>query len=299
MKILSGVFEGRTTGTAIGLIVDNVDARGRDYEKIKDRFRPGHADYAYQQKYGIRDHRGGGRASARITVATVAAGAIARKWLRERLGVSVAGFLSQIGPHRLECVDAGAARANPFFCADPDRLPELESYIRELRRDGDSVGARVTVRARAVPPGLGEPMFDRLDADIAYAMMGINAAKAVEIGDGVAVAGQRGTEHRDELTPGGFASNHGGGTLGGISSGQDLIVHVTFKPTSSIPTPGRTIDIAGEPTDIATTGRHDPCVGLRAVPIVEAMLLLVLMDHALRHRAQCADVVAGTPVITR
>jgi chorismate synthase len=299
VKILSGVFEGRTTGTAIGLIVDNLDARGRDYEKIKDRFRPGHADYAYQQKYGIRDHRGGGRASARITVATVAAGAIARKWLRERLGVSVAGFLTQIGPHRLECVDAGAARANPFFCADPDRLPELESYIRELRRDGDSVGARVTVRASAVPPGLGEPMFDRLDADIAYAMMGINAAKAVEIGDGVAVAGQRGTEHRDELTPEGFASNHGGGTLGGISSGQDLIVHVTFKPTSSIPTPGRTIDIAGEPTDIATTGRHDPCVGLRAVPIVEAMLLLVLMDHALRYRAQCADVVAGTPVITR
>jgi chorismate synthase len=299
VKVLSGVFEGRTTGTAIGLVVDNLDARGRDYEKIKDRFRPGHADYAYQQTYGIRDHRGGGRASARITVATVAAGAIARKWLRERLGVNVAGYLAQIGPHRLECVDAGAARANPFFCADPDRLPELESYIRELRRDGDSVGARVTVRASAVPPGLGEPMFDRLDADIAYAMMGINAAKAVEIGDGVAVAGQRGTEHRDELTPEGFASNHGGGTLGGISSGQDLIVHVTFKPTSSIPTPGRTIDTSGEPTEIATTGRHDPCVGLRAVPIVEAMLLLVLMDHALRHRAQCADVVAGTPVITR
>jgi chorismate synthase len=248
VKVLSGVFEGRTTGTAIGLVVDNLDARGRDYEKIKDRFRPGHADYAYQQKYGIRDHRGGGRASARITVATVAAGAIARKWLRERLGVNVAGYLAQIGPHRLECVDAGAARANPFFCADPDRLPELESYIRELRRDGDSVGARVTVRASAVPPGLGEPMFDRLDADIAYAMMGINAAKAVEIGDGVAVAGQRGTEHRDELTPEGFASNHGGGTLGGISSGQDLIVHVTFKPTSSIPTPGRTIDTSGEPT---------------------------------------------------
>ncbi len=299
VKILSGVFEGRTTGTAIGLMVDNVDARGRDYEKIKDRFRPGHADYAYQQKYGFRDYRGGGRASARITVATVAAGAIARKWLRERLGLTVAGFLSQIGPHRLECVDAEAARANPFFCADPGRLPLLESYIKELRRDGDSVGARVTVRASGVPPGLGEPMFDRLDADIAYAMMGINAAKAVEIGDGVAVAGQRGTEHRDELTPGGFATNHGGGTLGGISSGQDLIAHVTFKPTSSIPTPGRTIDVAGEPTEIATTGRHDPCVGLRAVPIVEAMLLLVLMDHALRHRAQCADVVAGTPDITR
>jgi len=299
VKILSGVFEGRTTGTAIGLLVDNVDARGRDYEKIKDRFRPGHADYAYQQKYGFRDYRGGGRASARITVASVAAGAIARKWLRERLGLTVAGFLSQIGPHRLDCVDAEAARANPFFCADPGRLPQLESYIKDLRRDGDSVGARVTVRASGVPPGLGEPMFDRLDADIAFAMMGINAAKAVEIGDGVAVAGQRGTEHRDELTPDGFASNHGGGTLGGISSGQDLIAHVTFKPTSSIPTPGRTIDVAGDPTEIATTGRHDPCVGLRAVPIVEAMLLLVLMDHVLRHRAQCADVVAGTPDITR
>jgi chorismate synthase len=299
VKILSGVFDGRTTGTAIGLLVENVDARGRDYEKIKDRFRPGHADYAYQQKYGLRDYRGGGRASARITVATVAAGAIARKWLGGRLGVAVAGYLSQIGPHRLDCVDAGAARANPFFCADPERLPMLESYIKELRREGDSVGARVTVRATGVPPGLGEPMFDRLDADIAYAMMGINAAKAVEIGDGVAVAGQRGTEHRDELTPGGFASNHGGGTLGGISSGQDLIVHVAFKPTSSIPTPGRTIDVAGAPTEIATTGRHDPCVGLRAVPIVEAMLLLVLMDHALRHRGQCADVVVATPDITR
>ncbi len=290
VRILSGVFDGRTTGTAIGLIVDNVDARGRDYEKIKDRFRPGHADYAYQQKYGIRDHRGGGRASARITVATVAAGAIARKWLRENRGLTVAGYLSQMGEHRLGCVDAAAARHNPFFCADPARIPELESYVRELRRAGDSVGARVTVRASGVPPGLGEPRFSRLDADIAYAMMGINAAKAVEIGDGVAVAGQRGTEHRDELTPEGFASNHGGGTLGGISSGQDVIVHVAFKPASSIPTPGATIDIEGRPAEISTTGRHDPCVGLRAVPIAEAMLLLVLMDHVLRHRAQCADV---------
>lgn len=297
VRILSGVFEGRTTGTAIGLLVENLDARERDYEKIKDRFRPGHADYAYIQKYGIRDHRGGGRASARITVATVAAGAIARKWLRERLGLTVAGFLSQIGIHRLDCVNADSARGNPFFCADPDKLPVLEAYIKELRRAGDSVGARVTVQARGVPPGLGEPMFDRLDADIAHAMMGINAAKAVEIGDGVAVAGQRGTEHRDELTPDGFASNHGGGTLGGISSGQDLVVHVAFKPTSSIPTPGRTIDTAGGPAEIATTGRHDPCVGLRAVPIVEAMLLLVLMDHVLRHRGQCADVVPATPVI--
>jgi chorismate synthase len=297
VRILSGVFEGRTTGTAIGLLVDNVDARGRDYEKIKDRFRPGHADYAYQQKYGVRDHRGGGRASARITVATVAAGAIARKYLREKQGLEVAGCVSQIGPHVLECVDLASARGNPFFCADPGKLPLLEEYLRQLRRDGDSAGARVTVRARGVPPGLGEPMFDRLDADIAFAMMGINAAKAVEIGDGVAVAGQRGSEHRDELTPAGFASNHSGGTLGGISSGQDLIVHVSFKPTSSIQVPGRTIDIEGRPAEIVTTGRHDPCVGLRAVPIVEAMLLLVLMDHALRHRAQCADVVSPTPVI--
>jgi chorismate synthase len=298
-RILSGVFEGRTTGAAIGLVVDNVDARSRDYEKIKDRFRPGHADYAYQQKYGFRDYRGGGRASARITVATVAAGAIARKYLRERLGITVAGWLSQAGPHRLGCVDATAARGNPFFCADPEKLPVLEEYLRQLRRDGDSAGARVSARASGVPPGLGEPMFDRLDADIAFAMMGINAAKAVEIGDGVAVAGQRGSEHRDELTPAGFRSNHAGGTLGGISSGQDVIVHVSFKPTSSIQVPGSTVDVTGQTTEIVTTGRHDPCVGLRAVPIVEAMLLLVLMDHLLRHRAQCADVVSPTPVITR
>ena len=298
VRILSGVFEGRTTGTAIGLMVENVDARSRDYEKIKDRFRPGHADYAYQQKYGFRDYRGGGRASARITVATVAAGAIARKYLREQLGLTVAGYLSQAGPHRLDCVDLASARSNPFFCADPAKLPVLEDYLRQLRRDGDSAGARVTACASHVPPGLGEPMFDRLDADIAYAMMGINAAKAVEIGDGVAVAGQRGTEHRDELTPDGFRSNHSGGTLGGISSGQDVVVHVSFKPTSSIQVAGGTIDVDGQPAEIVTTGRHDPCVGLRAVPIVEAMLLLVLMDHVLRHRAQCADVKSPTPVIT-
>jgi chorismate synthase len=298
VQILSGVFEGRTTGTPIALLVENIDARERDYDRIKDRFRPGHADYAYQQKYGFRDYRGGGRASARVTVATVAAGAIARKWLRERLGLTVAGYVSQIGPHRLAGTDPAAARSNAFFCAEPDKLPLLEEYLKQLRRDGDSIGARVTVAARGVPPGLGEPMFDRLDADIAHAMMGINAAKAVEIGDGVAVAGQRGTEHRDELTPGGFASNHSGGTLGGLSSGQDLVVHVSFKPASSIPVPGRTIDLAGRPAEIATTGRHDPCVGLRAVPIVEAMLLLVLIDHVLRHRGQCAEVASKTPVIT-
>ncbi len=299
VRILSGVFEGQTTGTPIGLIVDNVDARSRDYDRIKDRFRPGHADYAYQQKYGIRDYRGGGRSSARITVVTVAAGGIARKYLREKLGLEVAGYLSQIGPHLLEGKDPASARGNPFFCADPDRVAMLEEYLWQLRKDGDSIGAKVTVRAKNVPPGLGEPMFDRLDADIAFAMMGINAAKAVEIGDGVAVASQRGSEHRDELLPSGFASNHSGGTLGGLSSGQDLIVQVAFKPTSSIQVPGRTVDLDGQPTEIVTTGRHDPCVGLRAVPIVEAMLLLVLMDHYLRHRAQCADVVSRTPVITR
>jgi chorismate synthase len=299
VRILSGVFEGRTTGTAIALQVDNVDARSRDYDKTKDCFRPGHADYAYQQKYGLRDYRGGGRASARITVATVAAGAIARKYLREKSGIEVAGWLSQAGPHRLRCVDLASARGNPFYCADPDKLPVLEDYLRQLRRDGDSAGARVSVSARGVPPGLGEPMFDRLDADIAFALMGINAAKAVEIGDGVEVAGQRGSEHRDELLPSGFASNHSGGTLGGISSGQDVIAHVSFKPTSSIQVPGRTVDVEGAPAEIITTGRHDPCVGLRAVPIVEAMLLIVLMDHVLRHRGQCADVVSPTPVITR
>ncbi len=299
VRILSGVFEGRTTGTAIGLLIENVDARSRDYDKIRDRFRPGHADYTYQQKYGFRDHRGGGRSSARITVASVAAGAIARKYLREKYGIEVAGWLSQAGPHRLDCVDLRAARGNPFFCADPARLQLLEDFLWQVRKDGDSVGARVSVRAQGVPPGLGEPMFDRLDADIAFAMMGINAAKAVEIGDGVQVAGQRGSAHRDELLPGGFASNHAGGTLGGLSSGQDLLVHVSFKPTSSIQVPGRTVDVNGAATEIVTTGRHDPCVGLRAVPIAEAMLLLVLMDHTLRHRAQCADVLSPTPDITR
>jgi chorismate synthase len=299
VRILSGVFEGRTTGTAIGLLIENVDARSRDYDKIRDRFRPGHADYTYQQKYGFRDHRGGGRSSARITVASVAAGAIARKYLHEQCGIEVAGWLSQAGLHRLECVDLAAARGNPFFCADPDKLPLLEDYLWQVRKDGDSVGARVSVRAQGVPPGLGEPMFDRLDADIAAAMMGINAAKAVEIGDGVLVAAQRGSEHRDELLPGGFASNHSGGTLGGLSSGQDLLVHISFKPTSSIQVPGRTVDVRGAATEIVTTGRHDPCVGLRAVPIAEAMLLLVLMDHLLRHRAQCADVISPTPDITR
>jgi len=299
VRILSGVFEGRTTGAPIGLLIANTDARSRDYDRLQDRFRPGHADYTYQQKYGLRDHRGGGRASARETVMRVAAGAIARKYLAERLEVRIYGYLSQIGPLTLSPRQPTAAYENPFFCPDPQRLPELEQLIWDIRAAGDSIGARVTVCAEGVPPGLGEPVFDKLDADIASAMMGINAVKAVEIGDGVAVVGQRGSEHRDELTPAGFASNHAGGTLGGISSGQPIVVHLSFKPTSSIQVPGRTIDVRGNPVEVVTTGRHDPCVGLRATPIAEAMLGIVLMDHYLRHRAQNADVVSATPDITR
>ncbi len=298
VRILSGVFEGKTTGTPIGLLVENEDQRSRDYEKIKDRFRPGHADYTYQQKYGFRDYRGGGRSSARETVMRVAAGAIARKYLRERVGVRIHGYLAQMGPITLAPVDPGSAYENPFFCPDPSRIAELEAYVWKLREAGDSIGARVTVHATGVPPGWGEPVFDRLDADLASAMMGINAVKGVEIGAGFRVVEQRGSEHRDELTPRGFKSNHAGGVLGGISSGQEIIVSMALKPTSSITIPGETIDVSGAATTIATTGRHDPCVGLRATPIAEAMLALVLMDHFLRHRAQCADVVSPTPVIT-
>jgi chorismate synthase len=299
VKLLSGVFEGRTTGTPIGLVVENTDQRSYDYEKIKDRFRPGHADYAYQQKYGFRDYRGGGRASARETVIRVAAGAIARKLLSERLGVRIQGYLAQMGSIRLAYRDPAAIDANPFFCADPDRIAELETCIDRLRRDGDSIGARVTVLATGVPPGLGEPVFDRLDADLAKAMMSINAVKGVEIGAGFAAVEQRGSEHRDELTPDGFLSNHAGGTLGGISTGQDLVVSLALKPTSSIVLPGRTIDLDGNETTISTTGRHDPCVGIRAVPIAEAMLALVLADHYLRHRGQNSGVECRTPDITR
>ena len=297
VRILSGTFEGVTTGTPIGLLIENTDARSRDYEKLKDRFRPGHADYTYQQKYGLRDYRGGGRSSARETVMRVAAGAIARKYLAERLGVRIHGYVTQVGAITLEPRDPAAAYSNPFFSPDPSRVKELEEYIWKLRGEGDSVGAKLTVVAQGVPVGLGEPVFDRLDADIARAMMGINAVKAVEIGDGVASAAQRGSTHRDELTPSGFLSNHAGGILGGISSGQDVIVHVTLKPTSSIQVPGRTIDLAGQAVDVVTTGRHDPCVGLRATPIAEAMLALTLMDHYLRHRAQNADVRSSTPAI--
>jgi chorismate synthase len=299
VRILSGLFEGQTTGTPIGILIENTDARPRDYERIKDRFRPGHADYTYQQKYGVRDYRGGGRSSARETVMRTAAGAIARRYLAMRLGVRIYGYLSQVGPLTLEPVDPASAYQNPFFCPDPARIAELEELIWKIRGAGDSIGARVTVVAGGVPPGLGEPVFDRLDADLAHALMGINAVKAVEIGAGVRSAGQRGSEHRDELTPGGFLSNHAGGILGGISTGQDIVAHLTLKPTSSIQIPARTIDVAGNPVEVVTTGRHDPCVGLRATPIAEAMLAIVLMDHYLRHRAQNADVKSPTPVIPR
>ncbi len=297
VQILSGVFEGRTTGTPIGLLIHNEDQRSRDYDKIKDRFRPGHADYTYEQKYGFRDYRGGGRSSARETVMRVAAGAIARKYLRERLSINIQGYLAQLGPLKLDVKSLATVYDNPFFSPDPSRLEELENYMINLRREGDSVGARVNVIATGVPPGLGEPIFDRLDADIAHAMMSINAVKGVEIGAGFAAVEQKGSEHRDQISPEGFLSNNAGGILGGISSGQDVLVSIALKPTSSIIIPGRTVDVAGNSVEVVTTGRHDPCVGLRATPIAEAMLALVLMDHYLRHRAQNADVQCRTPVI--
>jgi chorismate synthase len=287
VQIVSGVFEGRTTGTPIGLLVENTDARSRDYEDIKRQFRPGHADYTYWRKYGIRDYRGGGRSSARETAMRVAAGALARKWLRLELGIEIQGWLAQLGPLRTdremrwETIDE-----NPFFCPDPAMVPELEAYMDALRKSGDSVGARVNAIARGVPAGLGAPIYGKLDADLAGAMMGINAAKGVEIGAGFASVEQKGTEHRDQMTREGFLSNHAGGILGGISSGQDILVSTAFKPTSSLRLPCRGLDIDGDEVEVATKGRHDPCVGIRATPIVEAMLALVLMDHALRHRGQ-------------
>ena len=295
--ILSGVFEGLTTGTPIGLLVENVDQRSRDYSKIKNKFRPGHADYTYQHKYGIRDYRGGGRASARETVMRVAAGAIARKYLKVRLGLEIHGYLSQLGSIELAATDLGSVDDNPFFCADPARVPELDSYMDALRREGDSIGAKITVVATGVPVGLGEPVFDKLEAALAHGLMSINAVKGVEFGAGFAAVTQKGSEHRDALTPDGFDSNASGGTLGGISSGQDVVASIALKPTSSIVKPGETISDTGEATEIVTTGRHDPCVGLRATPIAEAMVALVLMDHYLRHRAQNADVTAETPAI--
>ena len=298
VRILSGVFEGVTTGTPIGLIVENTDQRSRDYGAIKDKFRPGHADYTYHQKYGIRDYRGGGRSSARETTMRVAAGAIARKYLRERAGIEITGYLSQLGPIHLGRSDLSIVNDNPFFCAEPDRLDELAAFMDQLREEGDSIGAKISVLATGLPPGLGEPVFDKLEADIAKGLMSINAVKGVELGAGFAAVEQRGSQHRDELGPDGFAKNDAGGTLGGISSGQDLLASIALKPTSSISVAGKTIDKSGKETEIVTKGRHDPCVGLRATPIAEAMVALVLMDHFMRHRAQNADVSSNTPVIT-
>jgi len=297
VEILSGVFEGKTTGAPVALLIRNQDQRSQDYGNIADTFRPGHADYTYWQKYGIRDYRGGGRASARETAARVAAGAIAKKWLAVRYGVSIRGYLSQLGPIAVPFKEWAAVERNPFFAADLSAVAQLESYMDDLRRAGDSVGAKITVIASGAPAGWGEPVYDRLDAGIAYAMMSINAVKGVEIGAGFASAAQKGSEHGDELTPEGFLSNHAGGVLGGISSGQEIVVNIVVKPTSSIRLPRRSINRAGGPVTVETHGRHDPCVGIRATPIAEAMLALVLADHALRHRAQNADVTCPTPEI--
>jgi chorismate synthase len=297
VEILSGVFEGKTTGTPIGLLIRNEDQRSRDYADIMNRFRPGHADYTYQQKYGLRDYRGGGRSSARETAMRVAAGAIAKKYLQMRYGVSVRGYLAQLGPISLNLADWDEVERNPFFCPDAARVAELEAYMDALRKEGNSIGARITVVATGVPPGLGEPVFDRLDADLAHALMGINAVKGVEIGAGFASVEQKGTVHRDEITPAGFLSNNAGGVLGGISSGQDIVASIALKPTSSLRLPGRTIDRHGDAVEVVTKGRHDPCVGIRATPIAEAMVAIILMDHALRHRAQNLDVRSETPVV--
>jgi chorismate synthase len=297
VEILSGVFEGKTTGTPIALLIRNEDQRSKDYTKIMDTFRPGHADYVYWQKYGIRDYRGGGRSSARETAVRVAAAAIARKWLHAKYGVVIRGYMAQLGPVQVPFKQWDAVSQNPFFAADPDMVSSLEAFMDTLRKSGDSVGAKICVIAEAVPVGWGEPVYDRLDAEIAYAMMSINAVKGVEIGAGFAAVGQRGTEHSDEMTPEGFVSNNAGGILGGISTGQDIVVNIAVKPTSSIRLGRRSIDKAGLPVVVETHGRHDPCVGIRATPIAEAMLALVLIDHALRHRAQNADVVCPTPKV--
>jgi chorismate synthase len=297
VEILSGVFEGRTTGTPIGLLIRNEDARSRDYSKIKDMFRPGHADYTYLQKYGIRDYRGGGRQSARETAVRVAAGAIAKKWLREKYGILIRGYMSQLGPIEIPFKSWDGVYDNPFFVADPSYVAELEEFMDRLRKSGDSVGAKITTVASGVPVGWGEPVYDKLDADLAYNMMNINAVKGVEIGAGFRAVEQKGTEHSDEMTPQGFVTNNAGGILGGISTGQDVIVNVAIKPTSSIRLKRHTIDVTGQATTVETHGRHDPCVGIRATPICEAMMALTLIDHALRHRAQNADVASSTPRI--
>jgi chorismate synthase len=293
VKILSGVFEGKTTGTAIGMIIENKDQKSKDYSKIKDLFRPSHADYTYHQKYGERDYRGGGRSSARETAMRVAAGGIAKKYLKQRLGIEIFGYVSQLGPVVAENFDQAVIETNPFFFPDAVKVPELETYMQALSKEGDSIGAKVTVVAKNMPVGLGEPIFDRLDAELAHSLMGINAVKGVELGAGFDVVAQKGTEHRDELSPDGFLSNNSGGVLGGISSGQDIVAHLALKPTSSIRIPGQSIDTAGASAEVITTGRHDPCVGIRAVPIAEAMLAITLMDHYLRHRGQNADVDSG------
>ena len=293
VKILSGVFEGKTTGTAIGMMIDNKDQKSKDYSKIKDLFRPSHADYTYHQKYGERDYRGGGRSSARETAMRVAAGGIAKKYLKERLGIEIFGYVSQLGPVVAEKFDQTVIENNPFFFPDADKISELETYMQALSKEGDSIGAKVTVVAKNMPVGLGEPVFDRLDAELAHSLMGINAVKGVELGSGFDVVAQKGTEHRDELSPEGFLSNNSGGVLGGISSGQDIVAHLALKPTSSIRIPGQSIDTAGQSAEVITTGRHDPCVGIRAVPIAEAMLAITLMDHYLRHRGQNLDVDSG------
>jgi chorismate synthase len=297
VQILSGTFEGKTTGTPICLLIHNEDQRSKDYSDIKDLFRPGHADYSYTQKYGFRDYRGGGRSSARETAMRVAAGGIAKKYLASRCGIEVRGYLAQLGPLKAVNFDWNEVDNNPFFCPDAALVPALEKYMDALRKEGESIGARISVVASGVPPGLGEPIFDRIDADIAHAMMSINAVKGVEIGAGFSCIELKGTQNRDEITPAGFLSNHAGGTLGGITSGQDLLVSIALKPTSSIHLPGRSVDVDGNAVDIRTKGRHDPCVGIRATPIAEAMLAIVLMDHFLRDRAQNADVVRSTPII--
>ncbi|MBQ0725185.1 MAG: chorismate synthase [Cycloclasticus sp.] len=297
VKILSGIFEGKTTGTPIALMIENTDQRSKDYSSIKDSFRPGHADYSYHQKYGFRDYRGGGRSSARETAMRVAAGGIAKKYLHEKFAIEIKGYLAQLGPIKLEPVDMNSVHQNPFFCPQPDKVPELEAYMDALRKSGDSVGARINVNATGVPVGLGEPIFDRLDAELAHALMSINAVKGVEIGGGFACVNALGTEFRDEITPTGFLSNHAGGILGGISTGQAISVSLALKPTSSLRLAGRSVDTTGQAIEVITKGRHDPCVGIRATPIAEAMVAIVLMDHLLRHRAQNADVRSSVPVI--
>ena len=293
VKILSGVFEGKTTGTPIGLLIENTDQRSKDYSDIKDQFRPAHADYTYQKKYGFRDYRGGGRSSARETAMRVAAGAIAKKYLKQVAGIEITGYLSQLGPIKAEQILLDEVENNPFFCPDPGKVPEMEKYMQALLKEGNSVGAKITVTANNVPVGLGEPVFDRLDAEIAHSLMSINAVKGVEIGAGFDSVAQTGTEHRDEMTPDGFLSNNAGGILGGISSGQTIIAHIALKPTSSLRIPGCSIDVNGNAIEVVTKGRHDPCVGIRATPIAEAMLAITLMDHLLRHRGQNADVTIG------